>query len=132
MLAVGSARVLGPTEPKALGRGRARVGRSRDLDFIRLLRANADQSVAGVTRPAGGPRNSFYEAEVNRAVTHDDNETPALHISHAIINTDAGGTRIAKDFQEVAAPHRPGHGVDHGVRPSQRAGRQDDQVLVNL
>lgn len=55
--------------------------------------------MAGVTRPAGGPRNSFYEAE-NRAVTHDGNETPALHISHAIINTDACGTRIVKDFKK--------------------------------
>jgi len=44
--------------------------------------------------------NSFYEAVINRAITHDGNETLALHISHAIIKTDARGTRIVKDFKK--------------------------------
>jgi len=35
--------------------------------------------------------NGFYEAVVNRALTHDGSETLALHISHAIIKTDARG-----------------------------------------
>lgn len=44
--------------------------------------------------------NSFYETVVNRALTHDGSETLALHISHAIIKTDARGTRIVKDFKK--------------------------------
>lgn len=37
---------------------------------------------------------------MNLALTHDGSETLAPHISHAIIKTDARGTRIVKDFKK--------------------------------
>lgn len=44
--------------------------------------------------------NSFYEAVVNKALTHDGNETLALHMAHAIIKADPRGERIVKDFKK--------------------------------
>jgi phage terminase large subunit-like protein len=45
--------------------------------------------------------NSFYEAVVNRVVTHDGDPELALHMAHAIIKADPrGGERIIKDFKK--------------------------------
>jgi phage terminase large subunit-like protein len=44
--------------------------------------------------------NSFYEAVVNRALTHDGNKELALHMAHAIIKADPRGERIVKDFKK--------------------------------
>lgn len=44
--------------------------------------------------------NSFYEAVVNKALTHDGNPELALHMAHAIIKADPRGERIVKDFKK--------------------------------
>jgi phage terminase large subunit-like protein len=43
---------------------------------------------------------SFYEAVANHQLTHDGSPELALHISHAIIKTDARGTRIVKEAKK--------------------------------
>jgi phage terminase large subunit-like protein len=44
--------------------------------------------------------NSFYEAVVNKALTHDGNKELALHMAHAIIKADPRGERIVKDHKK--------------------------------
>jgi phage terminase large subunit-like protein len=44
--------------------------------------------------------NSFYEAVVNKALTHDGDPELALHMAHAIIKADPRGERIVKDFKK--------------------------------
>ena len=112
MLAVGSVRMLGPTEPKAPGRARARVGRSRDLDFISSCEQTPERGWRQPD-PRRRPSEQLLRGRGQPAVTHDGNETPALHISHAIINTDARGTRIVT------------------TEPKELVSTED-QVLVNL
>jgi phage terminase large subunit-like protein len=43
---------------------------------------------------------SFYEAVVNKALTHDDHPELARHISHAIIKQDPRGVRITKESKK--------------------------------
>lgn len=43
---------------------------------------------------------SFYEAVVNKAVTHDGHGELARHISHAVIKQDPRGVRIVKEFKK--------------------------------
>jgi phage terminase large subunit-like protein len=45
---------------------------------------------------------AFYEAAVNRRVTHDGDERLTTHISHAVVKTDSRGPRIAKDHKDSA------------------------------
>jgi phage terminase large subunit-like protein len=44
--------------------------------------------------------NSFYEAVVNKALTHDGNKELALHMAHAIIKADPRGERIVKEHKK--------------------------------
>jgi phage terminase large subunit-like protein len=43
---------------------------------------------------------SFYEAVVNKALTHDGHAELARHISHAIIKQDPRGVRITKESKK--------------------------------
>lgn len=99
MLAVGSARVLGPTEPRRPGV--AAPGWAVPETSTSSAPASKRRSERGWSNPTRWrPSEQLLRGRGQPAVTPDDNETPALHISHAIINTDAGGTRIVKDFKK--------------------------------
>jgi phage terminase large subunit-like protein len=43
---------------------------------------------------------SFYEAVVNKTLTHDGHRELASHISHAVIKQDPRGVRITKEFKK--------------------------------
>ncbi len=46
----------------------------------------------------------LYEAVVNKAVTHSGDKDLALHVAHAVVKTDARGTRITKEHK--SSPRR--------------------------
>lgn len=43
---------------------------------------------------------AFYEAVINGALTHDGSAELSRHMAHAVIKTDARGTRITKDHKK--------------------------------
>lgn len=60
----------------------------------------------------------FYEAVINRAMTHDGDPRMARHVGNATVKADQRGTRIQKD---PAAPHRKIDGAVAGVMALHRA-----------